>query len=125
MTSRGRAYGPLYPVLIVLSGLCSLAAVLTLIPNPGASWPNILDYKSLCTFAPAASFACALAAGLVCTLRARLIRRRPGPLFVPIFVLGVLAAGLIWSGIIWAGAKAKYATQAATDATSAASQSEP
>ena len=49
-------YGPAYRPLLALSGLFALGAVLTLVPNPNASWPNILGYSSLCTFAPGATF---------------------------------------------------------------------
>lgn len=124
MSAAGQApkpgdYGPLYKPLLALSVLAAAAAVLTLIPNPGASWPSVLGYKSLCTFAPAATFACALAAGLVCVLRARLVRRRPGPAFVPVAVLGLLTIGFAVSAYAWAAEKAKY-----VDAAAAASLSE-
>ncbi len=115
---KGR--GPLYSALLGLSGLCALGAVLTLIPWPWASWPNILGYRSLCTFAPGATFGCSLAAALVCTLRARLVRKTAAPLFAPILVMLLLAGGLAWSTAAWHRAKAPYA-----DASSSASDALP
>ncbi|MCK7577158.1 MAG: hypothetical protein MZV65_15850 [Chromatiales bacterium] len=35
----------LYGALLGLSGLFTLAAVLTLVPNPRASWENVLGYS--------------------------------------------------------------------------------
>lgn len=114
-------YGPAYAPLLALTKLFTLAAAATLIPWPSASWPNILGYSSLCTFAPGATFACGLLAGITCTPRARLVRRRPGPVFVPAFALGALVVGLAISTWAWAGVKASYA---APDAGSAATARE-
>lgn len=116
MSAERRGRGPVYGALLALSGLCALGAVLTLIPWPWASWPNILGYKSLCTFAPAATFGCSLAAALVCTLRARLVRKTAAPLFAPILAILILLGGFIWSTAAWSQAKAHYA-----DASSSAS----
>ena len=110
-----RSYGSAYTALLALSGIFALGAVLTLIPNPGASWPNILGYKSLCTFAPGATLGCALLAAITCTLRARFIKRAPMPLFVSATAIVLIAGGLAWSTAAWAGEKARY-----TDATSRA-----
>lgn len=62
---------PAYKPLLGLSLLFTIAAILTLIPNPQASWPNLLGYRSICTFAPIASLACCFLAGLTCVIRAR------------------------------------------------------
>jgi hypothetical protein len=59
-----RNSGAAYIGLLGLSFLFALAALLTLLPRAGASWPNVLGYKSLCTFAPMATAACALLAGI-------------------------------------------------------------
>jgi hypothetical protein len=67
-------YGP----LLALSGIFALAAVGTLLPWPGASWENVLGYKSLCTFSPIATAICALLAGATCVIRARLFGPRRG-----------------------------------------------
>jgi hypothetical protein len=71
---KTRLYGP----LLALSGLFSLAALGTLLLWPGASWKNILGYKSLCTFAPIATALCAFLAASTCTLRARFAGPRRG-----------------------------------------------
>lgn len=105
---RVRDHGPLYGVLLGLSALFALGAVVTLIPSPLAPWPNLWGYDSVCPFAPGATLGCALLAGITCTLRARLVRRRPGPVFVPAAVLGLLAVLLVWATLAWAGVKAQY-----------------
>jgi hypothetical protein len=115
---------PAYKALLGLSLLFSLAAVLTLIPYPGARWPNVLGYKSLCTFAPAATAACGLLAGVTCIIRSRLVSARAAanryrPPFVPILVFVLLLAVAIPSTVSWAGWKS-----AAADASAAASANE-
>jgi hypothetical protein len=115
-----RSFGPSYAVLLGVSSFATLGAVLTLVPDPGASWPNILGYRSLCTFAPGATFGCALIAAAACTIRARLVKRSYGPAFVPAAVFLVLAAALAVSTFVWAGEKAKFTG----DATTAASPAE-
>lgn len=120
-------YGPLYTALLWVSKLCALGAVLTLIPWASASWPNLIGYRSLCTFTPASTFGCALLAGIACTVRARLVRRRPGPLFVPVAVLAVLAIGTAYWTAVWVPIKLKYTAPPAgieaVDADSGASES--
>ncbi|MBU0934734.1 MAG: hypothetical protein KKI09_04925 [Spirochaetes bacterium] len=128
MTGRS-GFGPAYRPLLVLTTLFSLAALAALLPWPWASWPNIMGYRSLCTFAPGASFACALLAGITCTLRARLVRHRPGPIFIPVAVLGLLLVGLAVSTVVWAGVKAQYVRPSSAagipaDAASGASAAE-
>jgi hypothetical protein len=111
-----KSYGPAYAVLLVLSGLFAIGAVITLVPSGLAPWPNILGYKSVCPFAPGATFACALLAAITCTIRARLVKRVPSPVFVPATAIVLLVAALAWSTLAWAGEKAKY-----IDSTSSAS----
>jgi len=113
-------YGPAYKPLLALSGLFAIGAVITLIPYPAASWPNIMGYSSVCTFAPGATFACALLAAITCTVRARLVRRIPSPVFVPIAAIVLLGIGLTVSTVVWAREKAMYSS----DTTSGASLSE-
>lgn len=72
-TYREKRAAPYY-LLLVLSMLFTLAAGLTLMPNAGASWENVLGYRSLCTFAPIATAICALLAGTCCVIRARLFK---------------------------------------------------
>lgn len=113
-----KSYGPAYMALLGLSALFALGAVVTLIPNPSASWPNILGYKSICTFAPGATFGCALLAAITCALRARFVKRAHLPLFVSATAIVLLAAGLAWSTVAWAGVKAQY-VDARSSATAA------
>ena len=114
---KENTYGPAYGPLLALSGLFALGAIVTLIPNPGASWPNIMGYLSVCTFAPGASFACALLAAVTCTIRARLVRKIPSPVFIPVAAIAALGIALAVSTAAWAGEKAKYSA----DATSSTS----
>ncbi len=117
---KSSPYGLAYKPLLMLSGLFALGAVITLLPNPGASWPNVMGYSSVCTFAPGATFACALLAAITCTVRARLVRRIPSPVFAPIAAIALLGIGLAISTAAWVGAKAKYSS----DTTSSASVQE-
>ncbi|MDF1567997.1 MAG: hypothetical protein RQ801_01015 [Spirochaetaceae bacterium] len=54
--------------------MASLGGLLTLIPREGASYPNLIGYSSLCTFAPAATFYCFFLAGLSCFIRAVFVK---------------------------------------------------
>ncbi|OHD26463.1 MAG: hypothetical protein A2Y38_01945 [Spirochaetes bacterium GWB1_59_5] len=107
---KASPYGLAYKPLLVLSGLFALGAVVTLMPNPAASWPNVMGYSSVCTFTPGATFACALLAAITCTVRARLVRRIPSPLFMPITAIVLLGIGLAVSTVAWADAKAWYSS---------------
>lgn len=87
---------PAYRLMIGLSLLFSIGAVLTLVPNAGASKPNVLGYRSLCTFAPAATALCGLAAGITCVLRNRLVSaRRASTRFQPPFAAVIVLGGLV------------------------------
>lgn len=67
-----KAYGG----LLLLSFAAAVGGVLTLIPVAGATYENVLGYRSLCTFAPAATLFCFSIAGTSCILRASLVKRR-------------------------------------------------
>jgi len=69
---------PVYKALLALSAILALAGLATLLPNPGASWPNVMGYRSLCTFAPAGTLYCFFLAGLTCFFRASLVKEREG-----------------------------------------------
>jgi hypothetical protein len=98
-----------YATLIALSALCTLGAALTLMPNPGASWPNIWGYKSLCTMAPAATLWCSLLAGISCVVRARLVKKeKRGSVLGPLIVLALLLGLAVWGSAAWYAAKAPY-----------------
>jgi hypothetical protein len=108
---RKAAYG----ALLAVSGLFAAGAVATLIPNPAASWPNVLGYKSLCTFAPIATAVCALLAGATCTLRVRLFGPSSGrgrPWFIPIFAAILLLAVIVASLPAYVRAKVDSTTSA-------------
>lgn len=113
---------PLYGGLLLFSLLCTVGGILTLIPASGASYPNVLGYSSLCTFAPAATLYCFLAAGITCVLRASLVKRaafnqgRPVFKLVPILVLVVVAGLAIASHVWFLNVKSQY-TDGETAAT--------
>ena len=92
----------LYGILLAVTVVLAIGGVLTLIPASGASYPNVLGYRSLCTFAPASALYCFAAAGLTCIMRASLVKRaaygggKPSFRVVPIVVvLIVLCLGLV------------------------------
>jgi hypothetical protein len=106
----------LYWPLLGLSGLFAIAAAVTIIPWPGASWNNILGYKSLCTFAPISTAVCALLAAATCALRARRFGSKRGQKrswALPIIVALALAAVVGLSVAPYVKAKAD-ATSGAT-----------
>jgi uncharacterized protein with FMN-binding domain len=102
-----------YYVLIGLSLAFSILAAVTLLPNPSASKPNVLGYRSVCTFAPAATALCGLAAGITCILRNRLVSVRRSstrfqPPFVAIMVLGALVAAAAVFGARFSAVQARF-----------------
>lgn len=104
-----------YWLMIGCSLLFSLAAAATLIPNPGASKPNILGYRSICSYAPAATALCGLLAGIACTLRNRFVSTRAAsaryrPPFVPVGVGLLLVTVAVVSGIRFAAIQARFGT---------------
>jgi uncharacterized protein with FMN-binding domain len=104
-----------YYALLGLTIVLSLLAIVTMIPNPGASKPNVLGYRSVCSFAPAASALCGLLAGLTCTVRNRRFSRnasaaRYRPVFVPAGVVLLLAVMAIVFGIRFGSAQSRFAT---------------
>lgn len=112
----------LYVVLLLVSLVAAVGGILTLIPAAGASYPNILGYRSLCTFAPAATLFCFTIAGATCVVRASLVKRRamfgkpvfrPAPIAVValLFVLAIAATGWFIS------VKSNYTDGASTPTT--------
>ena len=102
-----------YYALIGLSLAFSVLAVVTLLPNPAASKPNVLGYRSVCTFAPAATALCGLAAGITCVLRNRLVSVRRAatrfqPPFVAVLVLGALIAAAAVFGARFAASQSRF-----------------
>ena len=87
---------PAYYAMLALSFAFSVLAVVTLLPNPSASKPNVLGYRSVCSFAPAATALCGLLAGITCTIRNRLVsNKRAAARFKPPFVPIIVFVGLV------------------------------
>lgn len=85
-----------YRGLLGLSAILTILAVITLIPRSGASWPNLLGYRSVCTFTPIATAVCALLAGIVCVIRARIVSQKTEKRsWIPPIVIGVLLIAVI------------------------------
>lgn len=110
-----------YKALLILSGLATLSAILTLIPRSGAPWPNAIGYRSLCSFAPVSTVLCALLAAATCTVRARFFK--PGahhgwraPIAAGILLLALTAL----ASVLYAGAR----VDAASGATATAEEQE-
>ncbi|MBN2617408.1 MAG: hypothetical protein JXR64_03745 [Spirochaetales bacterium] len=67
-----------YKIMLLITILATIGGLLTIIPYSGASYPNIIGYKSLCTFAPAATFFCFSIAGVSCFIRSTFIKDQSG-----------------------------------------------
>jgi uncharacterized protein with FMN-binding domain len=106
---------PAYWALLGLSLAFSILALVTLFPNPAASKPNVLGYRSVCSFAPAATALCGLLAGITCTLRNRLVSRRAAsmryrPLFIPAGVGIILLVLTAIFGVRFGTAQSRFGT---------------
>jgi uncharacterized protein with FMN-binding domain len=115
-----------YKALLVLSGVFSVLAVVTLLPNAAASKPNILGYRSVCSFAPAATALCGLLAGITCTMRNRYFSKNAASTrFQPPFALVVVGLALIAVAVVsWIGfSRAQIRFTAVIERTSAAGSS--
>lgn len=102
-----------YFALIGLSLAFSVLAVVTLVPNPNASKPNVLGYRSVCSFAPAATALCGIFAGITCIIRNRFVSARRAstrfqPPFVAVIVLGGLIAVAAVFGARFAAAQSRF-----------------
>ena len=102
-----------YYGLLGLSLAFSILAVVTLLPSPGASKPNVLGYRSVCSFAPAATALCGLLAGATCTVRNRRFSRRAAqtryqPFILPAGVAILLLAAAVVFGIRFGAAQARF-----------------
>lgn len=56
-------------VLRVIAVMLAVGAVVTLIPHSAASKPNMIGYKSLCTFAPVSTVIMLFAANFIWGIR--------------------------------------------------------
>lgn len=107
-----------YSALLALSGLFALAALLTLVPNPTAHWPNAVGYRSLCTFAPVSTAVCALLAAATCTVRARFFKQTTHRGWqIPVLAGVLLIALLTFSSIQYANVRVDAASAATAVAT--------
>ncbi|MBN2531164.1 MAG: hypothetical protein JXR76_32565 [Deltaproteobacteria bacterium] len=64
-----------YTILLVLTILCTLAAVSTLIPQETASKECFMGYKAHCTAAPLSTIICLILAGVSCRVRSKKFKR--------------------------------------------------
>jgi uncharacterized protein with FMN-binding domain len=99
--------------LLGLTTAFAVLAVVTMLPNMAASKPNVLGYRSVCSFAPAASALCGLLAGLTCTIRNRRFSAgaastRYSPLILPVAVGVVLVAIAIFFGVRFISAESRF-----------------
>jgi len=58
-----------YKWLLALTILFTLAAIVTLIPNPGASKDNMMGYHAICSGTPLSTLVLVVCAGGTCFLR--------------------------------------------------------
>jgi uncharacterized protein with FMN-binding domain len=112
-TAMEEKQSPSYIALLALTIVLTILAMVTLLPSPAASKPNVLGYRSVCSFAPAASAVCGLAAGITCTLRNRLVSRkrartRYAPPFAPIGVSLVLVVFAVVFGVRFGRIQSRY-----------------
>jgi uncharacterized protein with FMN-binding domain len=117
---------PVYWSLFALSLALGAAALATLVPNAAAAKPNVLGYRSVCSFAPAATALCGLLAGLTCTVRNRMFSRRAAsmrhrPLIIPAGIGLVLLVIAAVFGIRFGAAQSRF--QAIIEKTGIVSQS--
>jgi uncharacterized protein with FMN-binding domain len=99
--------------LLGLTTAFAILAVVTMLPNPGASKPNVFGYRSVCSFAPAASALCGLLAGLTCTIRNRRFSASAAsmkyrPLILPIGLAVVLLAIAVVFGVRFISAESRF-----------------
>jgi uncharacterized protein with FMN-binding domain len=102
-----------YWALLALTIAFSALAIVTLIPNPAASKPNVLGYRSVCSFAPAASALCGILAGITCTIRNRWVSRRASamryqPPILPIAIGVILLALAAVFGVRFGIAQSRF-----------------
>ena len=105
----------MYHVLLTMTKLLTIAGILTFIPWKWASFPNVIGYRSLCTFAPAATLFCFFLAGSVCFIRAVFVKNAEGsaaerfpkhvPSLIPLIILLTLAIG---SSVWFYSVKSRY-----------------
>ena len=102
---------PVYFSSLSITILATLGGFITLLPRAAASYPNILGYSSVCTFAPAASLYCFFIAGLSCFIRSVFFKYETGSAgvrlkkharsVIPLGLVLLLALGsTVWFGTV-------------------------
>jgi len=61
-----------YWILFIITIICTIAAISTVIPSSSASKESLLGYKSHCSFAPISTIMCLLFSAITCIIRKRL-----------------------------------------------------
>jgi hypothetical protein len=98
-----------YRLLILFTILATLGGLLTLLPRAAASYPNLIGYSSLCTFAPAATFYCFFLAGLSCVIRATFVKGKMKSLGKSIAVLILILVPAVVFTVRYQNIKTFYA----------------
>ncbi|WP_455382381.1 hypothetical protein [Salinispira pacifica] len=111
----------LYLPLLGFSLLAAIAGLLTLLPVSSASYPSVLGYRALCTYAPASTLFCFAAAGSSCIVRASLVKRRGAVRPLPLAVVSLVLLLAVGSSIWFSVEKSRY-VEAASAATSVQSE---
>ncbi|RKX76224.1 MAG: hypothetical protein DRP87_12465 [Spirochaetes bacterium] len=113
-----------YRILLLLTIIATIAGLMTLMPRSAASYPNILGYKSLCTFTPAGTFFCFFIAGSSCFIRSTFVKDRKGSVWERlkqhrkgIFVLAIVLCLAAFSTVWFFNNKAKYPDTSTTATT--------
>ena len=65
---------PMYAIMLLLTVLCTLGAISTMLPQESVSTISLLGYKAHCPFAPVSTLLCLLLAGACCKIRVRKFR---------------------------------------------------
>lgn len=105
-----------YKLLLLLTVVATIGGILTLLPRSAASYPNLIGYNSLCTFAPAATLFCFFIAGFTCFIRSTFIKDQSGAAAErfkrhakSLMPLGLLLAAALLFNFRYINIKAKYA----------------
>lgn len=110
-----------YKLLLLFTILATVGGIITMLPRQAASYPNVVYYLSVCTYAPAATAWCFLLAGLSCFIRGTFIKdqsgsaserfRRHAKSLIP---LGLLLIAALFFHVRYLNIKAQYTDTAAS-----------
>jgi hypothetical protein len=62
---------PMYTILLLLTVLCTLAAISTILPQESVSKVSLLGYNAHCPFTPVSTILCLALAGVSCKIRVK------------------------------------------------------